>query len=170
MAQDNLTNKQLDYALFLPAIGGHFSTAIGQERFDKYEESRNRFPQGMTTMENLNWWNSTDGMFPYKWSLYSAGHASLDLNKTVKSEDMVRNREPGTFILGDSGGFQIAKGLWEGDWRANSGCARAQKKRESVLNWLDNIADYGMILDIPTMNWQQRLASHDQPFLMPYAS
>ena len=67
MAQDNLTNKQSDYALFLPAIGGHFSTAIGQERFDKYEESRNRFPQGMTTMENLNWWNSTDGMFPYKW-------------------------------------------------------------------------------------------------------
>jgi hypothetical protein len=63
---------------------------------------------------------------------------------------MVRNREPGNFILGDSGGFQIAKGLWEGDWKANSGCAKAQKKRDGVLKWLDNIADYGMILDIPT--------------------
>lgn len=63
---------------------------------------------------------------------------------------MVRNREPGTFMLGDSGGFQIAKGLWEGDWRANSGCARAQKKRSAVLTWLDSVANYGMILDIPT--------------------
>ena len=63
---------------------------------------------------------------------------------------MVRNREPGTLILGDSGGFQIAKGLWEGDWKAGSGCPKAQKKREAVLKWLDGIADYGMILDIPT--------------------
>ena len=101
-------------------------------------------------MEQLNWLNSSKGLFPYKWSLYSGGHANLDLGKTDWSEDMVRNREPGTFILGDSGGFQIAKGLWEGDWKANSGCPRAQKKRESILNWLDNIADYGMILDIPT--------------------
>ena len=150
MAQDDLTSKQQDYALFLPAIGGHFSTAIGQERFDKYEESRGRFPQGMTTMENLNWWNSKDGFFPYKWSLYSAGHASLDLNKTVKSEDMIRNREPGTFMLGDSGGFQIGKGKWEGDWRANSGCPKADKKRRDVLTWLDTLTDYAMILDIPT--------------------
>jgi len=41
----------------------------------------------------------------------------LDLTKQDWSEDMVRNREQGTFILGDSGGFQIAKGLWEGEWR-----------------------------------------------------
>jgi len=53
-------------------------------------------------------------------------------------------------MLGDSGGFQIAKGLWEGDWKAGSGCLKAQKKREQVLAWLDGIADYGMTLDIPT--------------------
>ena len=50
-------------------------------------------------------------------------------------EDMVRKREAGTFMLGDSGGFQIAKGLWEGDWKANSGCPKAQKKRQLVLTW-----------------------------------
>jgi hypothetical protein len=72
---------------------------------------------------------------------------------------MVRTREPGTFILGDSGGFQIAKGLWEGDWKANSGCAKAQKKRSLILNWLDNVADYGMILDIPTWVIHDKKAS-----------
>jgi hypothetical protein len=63
---------------------------------------------------------------------------------------MVRNREPGTLLLGDSGGFQIAKGLWEGDWKANSGCPKAQSRREAVLKWLDGVSDYAMTLDIPT--------------------
>ena len=149
MTQDNLTAKQNDYAVFLPAISGFYSTFVGRQRNEHYVDPV-RFPQGLTDMEQLNWLNSTKALFPYKWSLYSGGHANLDLAKQDWSEDMVRNREPGTFILGDSGGFQIAKGLWEGDWKANSGCPKAQKKRDGVLKWLDNIADYGMILDIPT--------------------
>jgi hypothetical protein len=91
--------------------------------------------------------------------LYSGGHANLDLNKQDWSEDMVRNRDPKTLMLGDSGGFQIAKGLWEGDWKANSGCPKAQKKREAILKWLDEIADYGMILDIPTWVIHDKKAS-----------
>lgn len=149
MTQDNLTAKQLDYAVFLPAISGFYATFIGKQRFENYVDPA-RMPNGLTDMEMMNWLNSQKALFPYKWSLYSGGHANLDLNKPDPSEDMVRNREAGTFMLGDSGGFQIAKGLWEGDWKANSGCPKAQKKRELVLNWLDNIADYGMILDIPT--------------------
>ncbi len=109
--------------------------------------------------EQMNWLNSSKGLFPYKWSLYSGGHANLDLTKTDWSEDMVRNRDPNTIMLGDSGGFQIAKGLWEGDWKANSGCAKAQKKRESVLTWLDTISNYGMGLDIPTWVIHDKKAS-----------
>jgi hypothetical protein len=149
MSQDNLTSKQNDYAVFLPAISGFYGTFIGKQRNEEYVDPA-RFPQGLTDMEQLNWLNSQKGLFPYKWSLYSGGHANLDLTKQDWSEDMVRTREPGTFILGDSGGFQIAKGLWEGDWKANSGCPKAQAKRSAILAWLDGIADYGMILDIPT--------------------
>jgi hypothetical protein len=152
MTQDNLTAKQKDYAVFLPAISGFYATFVGKQRDPvngPYVDPA-RMPAGLTDMEQMNWLNSQKALFPYRWSLYSGGHANLDLNKQDWSEDMVRNREPGTFILGDSGGFQIAKGLWEGDWKANSGCAKAQKKRDGVLKWLDNIADYGMILDIPT--------------------
>jgi len=161
MTQDDLTAKQNDYAVFLPAISGFYATFIGKQRADPanpYVDPA-RFPKGLTDMEQLNWLNSQKGLFPYRWSLYSGGHANLDLNKQDWSEDMVRNREPGTFILGDSGGFQIAKGLWEGDWKANSGCPKAQKKRADVLNWLDNVADYGMILDIPTWVIHDKKAS-----------
>lgn len=161
LTQDNLTAKQQDYAVFLPAISGFYATFIGKQRDPvngPYVDPA-RFPQGLTDMEELNWLNSAKGLFTYRWSLYSGGHANLDLTKQDWSEDMVRNREPGTFILGDSGGFQIAKGLWEGDWKANSGCAKAQKKRELILKWLDNVADYGMILDIPTWVIHDKKAS-----------
>jgi hypothetical protein len=158
VVQDNLTAKQNDYAVFLPAISGFYATFIGKQRNEQYVDPA-RFPNGLTDMEQLNWLNSNKALFPYRWSLYSGGHANLDLSKQDWSEDMVRSREPGTFILGDSGGFQIAKGLWEGDWKANSGCPRAQKKRELILNWLDNVADYGMILDIPTWVIHDKKAS-----------
>ena len=156
--QDNLTAKQNDYAVFLPAISGFYATFVGKQRNEPYVDPA-RFPTGLTDMEQMNWLNSQKALFPYKWSLYSGGHANLDFNKQDWSEDMVRNREPGTFMLGDSGGFQIAKGLWEGDWKANSGCAKAEKKRSSVLKWLDTISDYGMILDIPTWVIHDKKAS-----------
>ena len=158
MSQDNLTAKQSDYAVFLPAISGFYSTFVGKQRNEHYVDPA-RFPQGFTDMEQLNWLNSQKALFPYRWSLASGGHANLDLSKQDWSEDMVRNREPGTFLLGDSGGFQIAKGLWEGDWKANSGCAKAQKKRELVLNWLDNVSNYCMTLDIPTWVIHDKKAS-----------
>ena len=156
--QDNLTAKQNDYAIFLPAISGFYATFIGKQRNEEYVDPA-RFPQGLTDMEQMNWLNHTKSLFPYKWSLYSGGHANLDLSKQDWSEDMVRNRDPNTLVLGDSGGFQIAKGLWEGDWRAGSGCPKAQKKREQVLAWLDGIADYGMTLDIPTWVIHDKVAN-----------
>ena len=158
MTQDNLTAKQNDYAVFLPAISGFYATFVGKQRNGPYVDPA-RMPAGLSDMEMMNWLNSTKALFPYRWSLYSGGHANLDLTKQDWSEDMVRNREPGTFMLGDSGGFQIAKGLWEGDWKANSGCAKAQKKRAAVLTWLDSVSDYGMILDIPTWVIHDKKAS-----------
>jgi len=156
--QDNFTAKQNDYAVFLPAISGFYATFVGKQRNEQYVDPA-RMPAGLQDMEMMNWLNSQQALFPYKWSLYSGGHANLDLNKQDWSEDMVRSREPGTFMLGDSGGFQIAKGLWEGDWKANSGCAKAEKKRAAILKWLDGVSDYAMTLDIPTWVIHDKKAS-----------
>jgi alpha-L-fucosidase len=49
-----------------------------------------------------------------------------------------------------SGGFQIGKGVWEGDWK-NPNCPKAQKKRELVLTWMDAYMDYGMMFGYPGM-------------------
>jgi hypothetical protein len=150
----DLTEAQQDYAHFLPALSGFYATYVGKQRHPDpvkgpyVPDSRmpNNFANGM---ESLNYLNAKEGAFTYKWTLYSAGHADLDTTKFVPKEDMVRNRDrDNTWLLGDSGGFQIGKGVWEGDWK-DPNCPKAQKKRDGVLRWMDAYMDYGMILDIP---------------------
>jgi len=146
---ENLTNSQNDYAHFLPALSGFYATFIGKQRFENYV-SPARIPNNLVNgMESLNYLNKNKGSFYYKWTLYSAGHADLDVTKHIPKEDMIRNRNRNdTWLLGDSGGFQIGKGVWEGNWKDPT-CPKASKKRKDVLNWMDAYMDYGMILDIP---------------------
>ena len=150
----NLTNAQKDYAVFLPAISGFFATFIGKQRYEEYVD-KTRIPSNFPTeVESMNWLEPKASMFNYHWSLYSAGHAELDVNKDSPKEDMIRNRDRNnSWLLGDSGGFQIGKGVWEGDWK-DPNCPKAKKKREQVLTWMDAYMDYGMILDIPA--WVSR--------------
>ena len=63
MEQDNLTAKQLDYAVFLPAISGFYATFIGKQRNEEYVDPA-RFPQWLTDMEQLNWLDSQKALFP----------------------------------------------------------------------------------------------------------
>ena len=145
----DLTTEQKDYARFLPALSGFYATYVGKQRFDEYVD-KSRIPSNFANgVESLNYLNKQEGQFQYQWTLYSAGHAELDVNKHSPKEDMVRNRDrQNSWILGDSGGFQIGKGVWEGDWK-NPNCPKAQKKRDQVLRWMDAYMDYGMVLDIP---------------------
>ena len=143
MIQDNLTAKQNDYAVFLPAISGFYATYIGKQRDPvngPYVDPA-RMPAGLKDMEQMNWLNSAKGLFPYRWSLYSGGHANLDLTRQDWSEDMVRNREPGTLMLGDSGGFQIAKGLWEGEWRDPTSPEVVSKMAELRAKGVEHVLD-----------------------------
>jgi hypothetical protein len=150
----NLTAAQNDYAYFLPATSGFYATFIGKQRYGNYVDPA-RIPASFTNgIESLNYLEPDKGAFYYDHCLYSAGHANLDLNKQDDSEDMFRNRNRATsWVLGDSGGFQIGKGKWEGDWK-DPNCPKAQKKREQVLKWMDALMDYGMCLDIPA--WVSR--------------
>lgn len=141
--QDNLTAKQKDYAVFLPAISGFYATYIGKQRDPvngPYVDPA-RMPAGIQDMEMMNWLNDQKGLFPYMWSLYSGGHANLDLNKQDWSEDMVRNRDPNTLMLGDSGGFQIAKGLWEGEWRDPTSPAVQARMAEAQAHGVEHVPD-----------------------------
>ena len=154
----NLTESQNDYAFFLPSISGFYATFIGKQRYGEYVDPA-RVPAGIGTVEAMNFLNAKEGVFHYKWALYSAGHAELDVNKHSEKEDMLRNRDrDNSWLLGDSGGFQIAKGLWPGDW-TDPNCPLAAKKRELVVNWMEEYMDYGMMLDIPTWTFQDPKAA-----------
>ena len=145
----NLTAAQNDYAYFLPATSGFYATFIGKQRYGNYVDPA-RIPASFKNgIESLNYLEPDKGAFYYDHCLYSAGHANLDLNKQDESEDMFRNRDRSTsWVLGDSGGFQLGKGVWPADWK-DPNCPKAQKKREQVLTWMDTLMDYGMVLDIP---------------------
>jgi hypothetical protein len=155
--QDDLTAKQKDYAIFLPAISSFYASYIGRQRSSEYVE-QTRMPQGIPDMEQLNWLNPQKGLFPYRWSLYSAGHADLDLARPNPKEDMVRDRDSNTIMLADSGGFQIAKGVWPGRW-ADFTDKKSEAQREKVLKWQMGIATYGMTMDIPTWTFRDPVAA-----------
>jgi hypothetical protein len=134
----NLTATQNDYAVFLPATSGFYATFIGKQRYGNYVDPA-RIPQSWGAgMESLNYLEPEKGEFYYKWCLYSAGHANLDLSKKDDSEDMFRNRDRSTsWVLGDSGGFQIGKGVWEGEWRDPTGPEVQAKMAEAVAKGIE---------------------------------
>ena len=152
---DSLTDKQKDYATFLPAMSSFFARDLGKARHEEDYILPKRVPQNFEHgVEGLNYMKPKDTYFYYKWHLYSAGHADLNMKHFSVRDDIIRNRDrKDNWVLGDSGGFQIGKGVWEGDWKDPS-CPKAKKKREQVLEFMDGNMDYGMILDIPA--WVSR--------------
>jgi len=152
MNRINYNKSQRDYAVYLPAISSFYSKIISNQRYNpKSAVPANRPPKRFENgTESMNFLDPELGAFHYKWGLYSAGHAQLDLQKTLTQDAMIQERRRGdTIILGDSGGFQIGKGVLKFDWSAFKG-AGANKTRDQILNWLELTADWSMCLDVPT--------------------
>jgi hypothetical protein len=153
MEQVNLSNSHSpEWAQFLPAVSSFYISGLGKQRKGEPYFDLARIPASFNgDVEKLNFLNSKEGLYYYKWGLYSAGHANLDTTVDDHAESIIREREQGTFMLGDSGGFQILKGQWPADWK-DPNCPRAMKKRQTVLKWMDTYMDYGMCLDIPSQS------------------
>ena len=154
MEQTKLTDAQSpDWALFLPAVSSFFIAGLGKQREGEDYFPKERIPASFNgDVEKLNYLNSKEGIYTYKWGLYSAGHANLDVTVDDPKESIIRKREEGTFMLGDSGGFQILKGQWPADWK-DPNDPKAMIKRKAVLTWMDTYMDYGMCLDIPSQSF-----------------
>jgi len=148
--QVNLTPLQKDYAVYLPAISSFYSTYVAKQRLEEFVP-KNRIPQGFDRgIEGMNFLNPEQGYFTYKYGLYSAGHAQLDVVKAQTQESMIQQRDRGnTVIVGDSGGYQIGKGVLKFDWLNFEG-TEANRTRQKILEWLEATADWSMMLDVPT--------------------
>jgi len=146
----NLTPLQKDYAVYLPAISSFYSTYVAKQRLEEFV-SKDRIPAGFDQgIEGMNFLNPDQGYFTYKYALYSAGHAQLDVIKAQDQESMIQQRDRSqTMILGDSGGYQIGKGVLKFDWLNFEG-VEATKTRQKILEWLEATADWSMMLDVPT--------------------
>jgi hypothetical protein len=146
----NLTPLQQDYAVFLPAVSSFYSTYVAKQRLEEFVP-KDRIPTGFDRgIEGMNFLNPEEGYFTYKYALYSAGHAQLDLNKSMTQESMIQQRDrSNTVIVGDSGGYQIGKGVLKFDWLDFEG-KDANKTRQQILEWLELTADWSMMLDVPT--------------------
>jgi len=136
----NLTATQNDYALFLPATSGFYSSFIGYQRHRYPYVQPTRIPANFVNdVESLNFLDANAGLFNYKWCLYSAGHANLDLSKNDDRESLFRNRkrDGSSWVLGDSGGFQIGKGVWAGEWRDPTSPEVAAKMAECIAKGVE---------------------------------
>ena len=150
--QEHLSPFNRDFAKFLPAISNFYNTFISKQRVTEGAHiSKERIPAGFENgVEGLNFINPEKGMFTYDVGLYSAGHACLDIDKAPDRDSMCVNRDRKfSTIVGDSGGYQIGKGVIQFDWQDFEG-NKANKVRSDILNWLELTADWSMTLDIPT--------------------
>jgi len=89
----DLTPLQKDYAVYLPAISSFYSTYIAKQREGEFIP-KERIPQGFDRgIEGMNFLNPEQGYFYYKFALYSAGHAQLDITKSMTQESMIQQRD-----------------------------------------------------------------------------
>ena len=146
--------EQGGYAVFLPALSTFYLKQLAkldsEPDFHGVDRLPPTFDRGHTGMNYLR----PDAYYYYKWSLYSAGHARLDLSRAVTEESMVHQRpRQHSMILGDSGGYQVTKGVSHFkniNWDTFGGKG-GDKIRQEILEWLEATADWSMTLDIPAV-------------------
>jgi len=133
-----------EWAVYLPALSSFYTKML-----ETVKKPNARTIDGIPDISQLDFINPNSNIFFYKYGLYSAGHAQLDLDKTDATEPMVQKRDrTATTIVGDSGGFQIATGVLKMDW-ANVKGEPGDVMREKLLRWLEHTADWSMTLDVP---------------------
>jgi len=143
--ENNVENLNFDdeWAVFLPSISSLYSKLVS-----KGDSGIKRpVPANIGSIDGLDFFNSSKGLYRYDHALYSAGHAQLDIERSNVQESMIQNREPGRIIVGDSGGFQICSGVLKLNWDDSEAIKETCLK---ITRWLEHTADYSMILDMPT--------------------
>ena len=131
-----------NWATYLPALfGGLISD------FSKYLNSE----QGRGGYKYLDGLRFLDDSYPrameYDWALVSAAY-------TYRKESYNFLTQTSATLVGDSGGYQIAKGVWRADW-LNPNDKQAQQYREHSKRFQIRQTNIGTILDIPVLALSQ---------------
>ena len=148
----NLTERHDNgqWAKYLPAISGFYTTHLGKDVTDETFIPKDRVPKKFEHgIQGLNFLDPENSYYNYGYGLFSAGHAERNLAKCDEKEPMIHKRDrKNTIIVGDSGGYQIAKGVIKLDWKTVKG-PEGDKLREEILRYLEHTSDWSMTLDVP---------------------
>lgn len=148
------------YSVFLPATSRNFIQYGDRKTLERFSyDQKQQLKPGYTpgcrvpakfhpNGDEITFYQKDSGGFYYPYGLYSAGHAQLDLQRSMTLEELIHCRDPEVTIVGDSGGYQIATGVIAvKDWNDPK---TVDELRMQILRWLEATADYSMILDVPT--------------------
>lgn len=125
-----------DHVSVFPAIHSSFVTYSGRpEVVDGLKEI------GFPSFDAINYL-SEDGLFRYDTALFSGGGAELDIEKSRTINASMWQRRDDTVLMSDSGGFQVAKGLWTPKVY--------YELREKITAWQEAISDIAIAMDVPT--------------------
>jgi hypothetical protein len=143
--------EEQGWAIFTPSISPFYAHALSRIKNNPDCLKPGRIPKGFENgIEGLNHLDKEKAYFYYKYSLYSIGHTTRDIEKSNIKDEMIQKRDrKNTMIIADSGGFQIGKGIIKFDWSDFTG-PKADQVRHEILNWQEHTADWSMILDVPT--------------------
>lgn len=118
-------------AIYLPAISETFSRSV----------HRSTLSLSLSlTAADLNFLDPRNPSFFYPFALYSAGQAASKSGIVPPCMVTDRDRDE-TMIVGDSGGYQIQTQKIEFDPATTP---------RTMLEWLEEVADWSMVLDFPT--------------------
>lgn len=146
----DLTFGFKDRPLYLPAISNAYVRTASWKTLNLDGPRKGAVPSFLEhEYDSFNFFKRDKGAYSLSHALFSAGHANLNPDKQ-DAEAMIqeRNRDD-TWVLGDSGGYQIASGLLKYDWDKPPKACRSDI-RYKILEYLEQTADYSMVLDIPT--------------------
>lgn len=151
----NTAIEEGGYSIYLPALSTFFVRQLVKSMNKPKSYQIQRFGSSFNLgSAGLNFLDQHNSYFHYKWSLYSAGHAHLDLTKGAKDESIVHQRDrKHTTLIGDSSGYQVAKGashFKNMNWDDFSGVS-GDVIRHKILTWLESTADWSMTFDVPAM-------------------
>ena len=125
---------------YLPSINSMFAKPMGMTT--KALRPGN-IPKTLPDPEKLNFLLPSS-FYYYPACLYSAGVADLDIASSRKTDRSILRRDrSNTFIMADSGGYQVATNKLEIDWK------NPESTLERILDWQQHMCNVGMHLEIP---------------------
>lgn len=147
--------EQQGYSVYLPALSTFYVRQVSKLKQDPNYYGEGRLPESLDRGYEGFDFLGQHAPYHYRWALYSAGHAHLDVASAKQKEHMIHERDRSrTTLIGDSSGFQVAKGTGHFknvDWNDFAGPGGDQI-RAAILEWLESTADWSMTFDVPALS------------------